>query len=230
MSLSPEDQAVNNQRTKDEIGEPDNINQVLFFDEIETVGIEPGLMQLSTRVITTDSIWDADNWDEVNWEGDYDNIPVVKRVLNPNNIYIERFFDNLIEDTGNSTATWDEDGEISFSSTSSTVAQSTEIHLNDENITKAIVNVTGTDTDNGDYQLSVDGGLTWATITLGTQHTFVTSGNDLRWKIDNFSEDVDILLTEDDESLSTEDGELLSTEIGDLFTFTITKLQINYEV
>lgn len=171
--------------TKDEIGEPDTVNQVLFFDQIEELGIEAGSMVLTTRDISADSIFDADNWDECNWEGTYAYDPVIMRVINPNNRFIERFLDDTFNNSSITTATWNTSGSLTFSTGSSKVASSGSIFLNSQNVYDCLFVVEGTNLNRPTYEISNDGGLNWTTASTTGITTFTTAGNDLRFKITN---------------------------------------------
>lgn len=65
----------------------------------------------------------------------------------------------------------------------SSTAQSTEIDSTEDNITSATL--TPNHVLNGQtitYYLSANGGTNWEAVTPGIEHTFVLTGNDLRWK------------------------------------------------
>lgn len=111
-------------------------------------------------------------------------VEAVVRVVSPNNIFRERFRHDRFEDTGTTTADWaDTVGTIVF--TTGEIAQSLSIFLNNFTLTKATMIATASSGDVSDlaFQLSADGGSNWENITLGTEHTFTNTGNDLRFKI-----------------------------------------------
>lgn len=115
--------------------------------------------------------------------GSAGEITSVLRVLNVADNFIERFtFDNF-EDTGSTTADWDNDTAHALDMTSSEVAQSLTIAKDvGRTFTRATLIVEGTGTGNVAYQLSADGGSNFETVTLATQHTFTNTGTDLRFK------------------------------------------------
>lgn len=105
-------------------------------------------------------------------------------VTNPNNTFIERFGFDYFEDSSNTTADWDTSNQwLLFAS--GEVAQSDSIFLNNVTVVTATFTC-GFDTgDSGDLtcELSADGGSNWETATIGTQHTFTNTGDDLRFKL-----------------------------------------------
>jgi len=228
------------QRTTDEIGEPDEVNQVLLFDEVETLGIELGSMKIEKKNVNNTSRWDFVAWDNnVTSIWDLDDAPFTLgevtgilgtnklgtswlgfqtvRVVNPANRHIERFLDDDFNDSGLTTATWGDSGLI-FSS-SEEVAQSTSIHLNKENIISATIVVTGTNANDLIFEMSNNGGDTWELVSIGLEHTFNSTGQDLKYRLTN-----------------TSSGAEFPTPFGTwgnggvVSSATITKLQINYEV
>ena len=63
------------------------------------------------------------------------------------------------------------------------IAQSSKINGRTVDLWKATL--TANDTLNGQtitYQLSADGGVHWEDVTLGVEHIFTNTGNDLRWR------------------------------------------------
>ena len=131
-----------------------------------------------TRDVAADAIWDLDLWDNCNWEGSYDNSPVRVRVNHPNHEYLELIYDNDFNDTGNTTATWDNtSNQIDF--TDGEIAQSLAVHLNNGTVTRATL--TGTSTGTLTFEMTADG-TNWESVTSGSEHTFSDTGQDLRWR------------------------------------------------
>jgi len=167
------------------------------------------------RDIQTSSLWDVATWDVDNWNetygagfilghasqarlggselGDSGTDQVVVLVYNDDNRYLEYFKSNLFEDTTITTATWGSDGLVF--STSLQLAQSLAIAYSADDpqtYVSATLQVEGTDTGDGLYYLSPDGGTNWETITPGTSHTFTNVGTELRFKISNDSNAITI--------------------------------------
>ena len=114
--------------------------------------------------------------------GSAGQVTTVLRILNVADTFIERFTYDLFEDTGSTTADWDNDTAHALDLTSGEIAQSLTIALDGRTFTRATLLVEGTSTGNVAYQLSADGGSNWETVTLATQHTFTNTGTDLRFK------------------------------------------------
>jgi len=84
------------------------------------------------------------------------------------------------------------------------IADSIKINSGSKNITKATLNKTDMGTVN--YYLSNDGGTTWESVTPGTEHTFSSTGNDLRWKAELIGGEVysiNVDWTEEPDAIST---------------------------
>ena len=229
------------QQVADNIGDPDEVNQVLLFDQVEGVGLEAGALKIETQDFSEAALWDVVRWDDspraewdlmgdgfilasdifgtlgVNTLGDVTTEETLRIVVNPQNRHIERFLDNEFEDS-TTTATWGTSGSLSFS-TAPEEAISTPIHYNNENILKAIVSVEGTDVDNLTYYISSDDGNNWEDVDINTVHTFINIGQSLKYKLTNASSGAEF---------PTPFGTWGSG--GVTSAATITKLQINYEV
>jgi len=235
-----------NQETKDNLGKPDETKRQVFVfggPIQEVLNIEEGPSILKTRNVSNDSIWGAFNWGESNWDSSYSSgfflgnsifgvlgtselgsTPKtfsVVRVVNPFNRFIERFGYTTFKDTSGTTATWSGDEELVFATSTNQVAISNSIFLNEETIFKATFTVEGTNTSDGDYYLSADGGVNWEVVTLNTQHTFTNTGQDLRFKIGN-GEDLSVA------SFPTEFGTWGFIESPKYIV--LTDIKITYEV
>ena len=109
----------------------------------------------------------------------------VLAVVNPNNIYRERFKDASFEDTGVTTADWaDTPGTLVM--TAGEVAKSSSIAYNNGTITRATLNgtfIVGNPALLITIQLSADGGSHFENVTYGVEHTFLYPGNDLRFRL-----------------------------------------------
>lgn len=118
---------------------------------------------------------------------------VVLYVVNPNNTFKEMFKTTTFKDTSSpNTAYWDTTNFKLVMANSNdqtliynTVATSSSIFLNLQTITKATIYATETKFGNDRilYYLSADGGSHWEECTLGTEHIFTTTGQDLRVRI-----------------------------------------------
>ena len=94
------------------------------------------------------------------------------------NDYTENFIDTDFKDTTNTNCTWGSSGSITF--TSGQIAQSSSVDLNNGVITTATLTseeVSGS----FKYEMTADG-TNWEEVTSGTEHTFTTTGEDLRWR------------------------------------------------
>lgn len=110
---------------------------------------------------------------------------VIVRVLNPNNIWKESLRTDTFEDTTNTTATWDTTN-FRWTFTAGQIIQTSEIYLDQTTITSATLTIDSsriTTPANLTYELSADGGANWESVTLGTKHTFTSTGIDLRLKV-----------------------------------------------
>lgn len=58
--------------------------------------------------------------------------------------------------------------------------QSKSIYLDTNTVIKATI-LTVTTVGNVIFYLSANGGTNWETVTVGTEHTFTNTGNDLRY-------------------------------------------------
>lgn len=113
--------------------------------------------------------------------GSQSSSPVVVRVVNPNNTFIERFRDITFKDTLETTATWNTT-TFKTTFTSGQILQTEEIFLNSQTIysAKPIIDV-----DNGviKIELSADGGSNWQEFTNNIEANFTNTGTDLRCKL-----------------------------------------------
>jgi len=182
-----EERSKQQQNVNDDQGVPDRVNQLMFFDEIESLGVEVGSFRLYKRDTSPDTIWGKFNWGGANWDGDYTNLPVIGVVVNYLNRFTERFFDSVFKDTSStSTAvTWASAGTLSFPLTATTTAQSLPIHYNNENVIKATIFTKGTTATAATYWLSSDDGSNWETATPSTELTFTNIGQSLKFRIEN---------------------------------------------
>ena len=116
--------------------------------------------------------------------GEQNRLTTVQWVVNPNNIYRERFRDALFEDTGVTTADWgDTVGQLDFTNTE--IAQSLAVAYNDGTISSATITLTVSSGVIGDLTilLSANGGGAWEAATNNVSHVFTVTGTDLRFKI-----------------------------------------------
>ena len=103
-----------------------------------------------------------------------------KRVTNNNNKHIERYFQTNFDESNITTADWDGDGELDF--TSGEVAQSTPVYYDSGIASSATVTVEGTGTGNLSLELSTDG-VIFSAATFGVQFTFSAEERAIYYKI-----------------------------------------------
>lgn len=168
------------QQTRDEFG-TDSDTRPIFKLKSEEIYLEEGPTQVKTRDTSTDSIWGRDNWGTAYWDGSYANSPVVVRVTNPKNRFIEKFRFSNFEDTTYSTADWDTTN-LYCDFTAGEVLQTSSILLNNEDIVDAKPIVTET-TGDFNYYLSRDGGITWG---IATNNSSLVFGN-AEYMLDDFT-------------------------------------------
>lgn len=180
----------NNQPVMDEIGtEP--ATQPIYKNKTETIQVELGPIQTEQTYIgnslvlgnTVNGVLGVANG--VNGSqillGAQNVTTEVERVINYNNIYIERLTYNNFEDTSNTTADWDTTNkEIDF--TSGEVAQSLSVYKDDGIVGKATLSLEGTTLGNLTLELSANGGTNWETVGNQAEHTFTNTGTDLRFR------------------------------------------------
>lgn len=175
------DLSIANQQIADNLGSSEAIKPILKILNNNVVLVD-GPRVVYTRDTSTDSIYGQAIFGTDRWDSSYDNELVINRVTNYNNRYYELFTTNILK-AASTTATWN-DG-LTFSASSTQIAESLSIFKNNEIIIAATLQVTGTGTSGAEYFMSADGGVTWEEVVPGTRHVFTTSGTDLRWKIDN---------------------------------------------
>ncbi len=116
---------------------------------------------------------------------------ILSKVVNQNNLFRENFRVTNFQGSGN--ANWDTTNHRLASSTSdnhSTIHNSYQefntMFLNGQTITKATINAIETRWNPNDkiaYFLSADGGNNWEEATLGVEHIFTHTGDNLKAKI-----------------------------------------------
>lgn len=106
------------------------------------------------------------------------------RVVNPNRTWIDGFMGTRFKDTASTNATWVGDTTLTgtgwISITTGQTASSLTIFMNNETISSATL--TASDSGSIVYQLSANTGNNWQTVTKGTELTFATTGQALRWR------------------------------------------------
>jgi len=136
-------------------------------------------------------IWDHPQfgiWDSFKWGDDVDvdiGLAVQKRLIWPNEIYEEEFFDNEFEDTGVTTATW---GPTDLTLGAGEVAQSEIAYENNETYSNADMTVTFS----GDVTFKIssnDGGAftTFTPVSGIIQNVTITStnGTQIVWRAES---------------------------------------------
>ena len=115
--------------------------------------------------------------------GDFRSDWQIVRVVHPDNTYIEKFYDDIFKDEGNTTANWDTSShKLMFGSTDQT-AQSIVVYTDNKTIVAATVNVEYNGTGSFTVYLSADNGANWEEVTLGERHIFNNTGQKLKWRI-----------------------------------------------
>lgn len=116
------------------------------------------------------------------------NAPVFRRVVNWNNVFYEFFRTNLFNDSALTTLQWDTvNFKLRFGPGDGTrLAYSNPIFLNSQTVLRATLDCiedkpAGT---NIKYYLSANAGADWEEVFRGQAHTFIVSGQDLRFKIE----------------------------------------------
>lgn len=119
-------------------------------------------------------------WGTGEWEAESTN-PIVVRVVNPNNTFIEHFRDTQFKDTTNTTATWNTT-TFKTTFTSGQIAQTESIFLNNETIysAKPIIDI---DSGSITIELSADGGSNWQEFTNNIESNFTNTGTNLLIKL-----------------------------------------------
>jgi len=162
-----------------------------IFELNRTTNFERRYEYLETRDTTEDSIWgrgfgngvsDSLNWNEAGalWQASYTNSLVITKMVQGKNTYKEFFYDDDFEDSGSTTADWDtankwcvfDAGEILQTSSLTLGTTYSFFTIN-------LASVTGTLTP----QISMDGGSTWQSVTLGLRTAFDHSGTEVLLKI-----------------------------------------------
>ena len=100
------------------------------------------------------------------------------RIVHPNNIYREWFYDDEFYNSVDGTGTWDTTNHRATLDTSSTVT-SNQFFMNSATVTTAVLTATyvGTAT----FDITADG-TNWETVTNGTSHTFASVGTTPKWR------------------------------------------------
>lgn len=225
---------------KDAQGTQDNLNpQNSTFPILkrtnETLLIEEGPTIVRSNDVTGMAIWDNPNstWDGTGTDDQWDSYNstsiTIIHVTNPRNKFIERFaFTDLIDsastgtqDTSAKTYTIDVDEELIIKHAYYNSGSGND--LND-----ATLSVTAADTSNFVCTLSADGGSSYESVTLDSQHTFTTSGKNLYIKITNPSP-LSQFVTSDGYNLVTSDGKNFKISTGSgVSSQAISKVECSY--
>jgi hypothetical protein len=110
--------------------------------------------------------------------GDYRGAISIVRIIQPNNIYTEMFYDNQFNGTV-TNGTWDTSNHRATIGANGTI-QSAQIYMNSSTINSAVLVASYSGSAN--WFMSANSGTNWQTCYSGTQITFSTPGTDLRWK------------------------------------------------
>lgn len=181
-------------RIKDQLGKNPETFPILIADYDETLTVEEGPLKIEKNDIGNSFILGhldngvlgspqlADNGSQV-LLGEQNRSLTLQTVVNRNDLYTERFYHTLFNDTGVTTADWTGDGTLVF--TSGEVAQSKIIAKDTRTFVQATITATASSGSTGDlaFQLSADGGSTFENVTQGSLHTFTTTGTEISFKI-----------------------------------------------
>ena len=116
----------------------------------------------------TQSVWGSTN--TTAW--------VIQRIIQPNNIYNEIFYDTQFY--GSITnGTWDITNHRATLGANGTISSS-QIYMNNSTVNTALLIASYNGTVN--WFMSANGGTAWQTCNSGTEITFSTAGTDLRWR------------------------------------------------
>ena len=112
------------------------------------------------------------------------------RVIPPNKTFKERFLSTqFIDSTSNVfieiTSTINSARVAHFDGSSS--IQSKIIYMNNTDVNAATLTATKISGDSPVYYLTNDNGTTWETVTSGTRNSFSSSGQIVKWKVENDS-------------------------------------------
>lgn len=126
-------------------------------------------LEVQSRDTTPDNLWGNTTWGGGLWQSGFTNSPVTQRIIWPNRVYEETFFDTDFRNAGATTATWTP--PLTFAATQ--VATSSKIWLNAE--TPTSVDITMTKTGTITFEVSGNNGANWETvsgITSGVQKSY----------------------------------------------------------
>ena len=191
-------------KVKDQLGRPEDKN-ITVKRKTETLVIESNTVHISKSslgnswivgsatngLVGTNTATEGGGQQVVGASG---RVDVLQAVVNPNKIYREHLRNTFYQDLAKpNTANWDTTNFRIAMSTSSnhatvynTVIHSGSVAYNDGAVTKATFSADETKWNANDqilYFLSTNGGATWEEVTNGTEHSFETTGTDLKYKI-----------------------------------------------
>jgi len=182
-------QSIQNQQTRDELRQEPETHEIYKVKSDNVIVVEGPLrteedyigeswiVGSSTNGIVGTNTGTQSGAQQV--VGGSGRVQVLKRVLNPNNIFNEVFAFTTFKDTSNTTANWDTTNQ-NLVFTGSQTATSSQIYLDATTITQAKINVTSTTAVTS--QLSTDGS-TWQTVSNNTQTNLTSSGTALYFRI-----------------------------------------------
>ena len=101
------------------------------------------------------------------------------RIIQPNNVYKEWFYDNTFYGSITGTGTWDTTNHMATLNTSSTVT-SARAYMNNSTVKTALLTSSYTGTSLTFYVCSTTS--SYEEVSPGTWHTLATAGTDLRWR------------------------------------------------
>ena len=154
---------------------------VFIIRDKEELEIRDRWMKITNRAINNSFIIGHPDNGKIGYGtiGDFRSAAVLQRVVQAENVYREWFYDNTFNATAVTTANWDTTNHrLAF--TAGQIAQSLGIYYNQTNVVQGLLNASYSGTVA--FWLSANTGNTWESVNSGTQHTFTTTGQDLRWK------------------------------------------------
>ncbi len=184
-NLNPADNTVPILKKTDEITRLEEDSTLIFE---ETIGNSWIVGSATNGIVGTNTGTQGGGQQVVGGDG---RILTLSKVINQNNLFRENF--RVTNFQGAGTANWDTTNHRLASSTSSnhSIIHSTHqefntMFLNGQTITKATINATETRWNPNDkiaYFLSADGGNNWEEVTLGVEHIFTNTGDNLKAKV-----------------------------------------------
>lgn len=177
-------------KTKGQLGRPDEqrifiqrvTDNVNVFDkpcvvQSETIGASWIVGSPRNGIVGTNTNTISGNQQVV---GGADRVNTLLRVVNHDNIFFERFVNDIVKDTTNTTGTWDTTNKR-IVLTDGQIAEGYYFY-DVTDITNSTMTIVG-DIDNALLYLSSDGGSHWEQVSNNTKYGFTNVGQTGKWKI-----------------------------------------------